>query len=121
MKPLRQFDDIQIGKDCTELTGDHQNKLFFECEFSKLNGLTLKNCVLDRSKFTTQSVKDALGLTVTLDCFSFKDVEMSPLLFDLFLSLLTMTKGNDEKRAALIDVIGKSRAESLNRLLRCIE
>lgn len=121
MEPLRKFNNISIGKDCTQLTGTHENELFFECMFNKLTDLTLKNCVLDRSQFATASVRDALGLTVTLDCHSFSGVELSPLVFDLILSLLLMTKGNDEKRIKLEEVIGKERVAVLRRLLKVTE
>lgn len=121
MNPLRNFNKINIGKDCSDLTGFHENELFFECTFNHLKDLTLKNCVLDRSQFATASVRDALGLTVTLDCHSFNGVELSPLVFDLILSLLIMTKGNDEKVAELVKVIGTERVHALQRLLRRIE
>lgn len=118
---LRHFNKTTIGQDCSELTGAHENELFYGCEFDKLNGLTLKHCVLNGSALATTSVKNALGFTVTLDCFSFDGVELSPLLFDLYLSLLLMTKGNEDKKELLIEVIGRKRAESLQRLLKCTE
>lgn len=118
---LREFSETRIGEDCKTLSGHHENGLFFECEFKKLAGLTLKDCDLNRSKFTTDSIRDALGFTMTLGCHSFDKVEYSPLLFDLFLTLATMTKGNDEKRQKLIDVIGRSRYEAIKRTLSAIE
>src|SRR5690348_6236770 len=95
---LRDFSEINIDKDCSTLEGVHDNGLFFNCTFEKLNKLTLSNCDLNKSKFTTSKLRDALGFTMTLDCMSFRDVEYSELLFDLFLCLATMTKGNDAKR-----------------------
>lgn len=118
---LRDFDEVHIGEDCSELTGTHENGLFFECKFRKLTGLTLKDCDLNHSEFTTQAVREALGFTMTLGCHSFKGVKLSPLLFDLMLSLLTMTTGNDEKRNQLIKVIGERRYESLKRTLEVVE
>jgi hypothetical protein len=121
METLRTFSEIHIDEDCQDLTGNHENGLFFNCKFSNVRGLTLKNCDLNKSKFLTDSVKDALDFTVTLNCHSFRDVELSPLMFDLMLSLLTMTTGNDEKRKQLLDVIGQGRAAALLRVLGGME
>lgn len=118
---LREFNAVHIEEDCKDLTGVHDNELFFGCEFKKLNGLTLRNCVLDRSVFLTSDIRDSLGLTLTLDCHSFSDVEYSPLLFDLLLVLMSMTKGNDSKRAKLIEVIGQERYEKYTRVLKALE
>lgn len=118
---LREFDKVHIGEDCSLLSGCHENSLFFDCTFTNLNGLTLKDCDLNHSRFTTETIRDALGFTLTLGCHSFKGVEFSPLLFDLMLCLLTMSKGNDGKRRQLIDVIGAKRYEALMRVLNVVE
>lgn len=118
---LRQFSELHIDEDCRDLTGQHENGLFFNCKFEKLNGLTLKDCDLNRSQFVTETLRDALGLTLTLDCFSFKGVELSPLLFDLLLLMLHISAGNDEKRERLLDVIGQHRAAQLLRIIEGLE
>jgi hypothetical protein len=118
MDKLREFSNERIGEDCSTLSGTHENELFFDCIFCNLGGLTLKDCVLDRSKFTTSRLRDALGFTMTLDCHSFRDVEFSPLLFDLFMMLAYMSKGNDEKREKLLDVVGRDRAQAILRALK---
>jgi hypothetical protein len=121
MESLRKFADVHYREDCREMDGHHENELFHECTFCKLNGLTLQDCVLDRSVFTTSSVRDALGFTLTLDCHSFSGVEYSPLLFDLLLLLLYQSKGNDDKRERLLDVIGRDRAAALLKVLKRTE
>jgi hypothetical protein len=118
---LRNFTKESIRKDCRDLTGLQDNALFYECEFDKLKGLTLQNCDLNRSKFLTSSVRDALGFTLTLSCLSFRNVEYSPLLFDLLLALMTLTTGNDVKREKLLDVIGRERAAAIHKVLRALE
>lgn len=118
---LRQFSETHIEEDCRHLSGVHDNGLFFGCSFDKLNNLVLKNCDLNRSRFETSHIIDTLGFTMTLGCHSFKNVEFSELLFDLFLLLVSMTKGNDEKRAKLLDVVGRERAEALLRVLHRVE
>jgi hypothetical protein len=118
---LRQFDQTHIGEDCTNLTGMHENGLFYECTFCTLNGLTLKDCDLNQSTFLTDRISDALGFTLTLGCHSFSGVEYSPLLFDLLLTLMTMSKGNDDKREKLIEIVGRPRYEALMRALKSTE
>lgn len=103
------------------MTGHRENELFFNCQFDKVNDLVLKDCDLNQSRFTTSSVKDVLGLTMTLNCHSFQNVEFSELLFDLFMILAYKSKGNDEKREKLLDVIGRGRAAALLKVLNQIE
>lgn len=122
MNPLRDFTEIHIDEDRSQLHSlQSENALFHNCVFKDLRGVTLKNCVLDRSKFTTESVREALGFTLTLDCHSFNDVEFSPLLFDLWLFLLTTSSGNDEKREQLVNLLGKGQVDAFKRLLRSVE
>jgi len=118
---LRHFSEEHIREDCTTMTGEHEDGLFFGCRFDRLNGLTLKDCDLNRSEFQTEKVRDALGFTLTLSCLSFRNVKFSALLFDLMLCLLSMSAGNDEKRAKLRDVVGAGRFDTLMRVLKGIE
>ncbi len=121
MSRLRAFSSESIEKDCRELNGSFDNALFYGCRFEKLNNLTLKDCDLNASTFETSSVRDALGFTLSLSCLSFRGVEFSPLLFDMFLCLATMSKGNDIKREKLLDVVGRERAAVLLRVLKGVE
>ncbi len=118
---LRQFSKIHIDEDCHTLTGRHSNELFFNCKFKDLRGLQLENCDLNRSTFETESIREALGFTLSLDCNSFRAVEYSPLLFDLMLCLLSMGNGNDEKREKLKEVVGEGRYEALMKVLSRVE
>jgi CO dehydrogenase/acetyl-CoA synthase delta subunit len=114
-------EDIHIDQDVSNLSGEHWDELFFNCTFKKLNNLVLKNCELNRSKFITDKVEDALGFTLTLGCMSFSNVELSELLFDLMLCLLMKSSGNTEKRRKLIDVVGRSRVAELLKTLERLE
>jgi hypothetical protein len=118
---LHRFNKEHIDEDCENLTGRFQNELFFNCRFKKLSNLVLENCELNRSEFSTDSVRDALGLTMTLSCKSFRGVYLSPMLFDLYLLLAYMTCGNDLKREKLLDVIGRPRAAALLEVLKATE
>jgi hypothetical protein len=119
---LRTFSEIHIDEDVRHLTGSFENALFHNCTFGSLNNLTLKNCVLSDSKFTETDPTQMLGFTVTLDCNSFSDVELTPQEFDLICLLLTKTKGNTEKRAKLIkDVVGIETSRRLLTKLKTLE
>lgn len=119
--PLHEFSKTHVDADCSAIGGEHENELFYNCRFDRLEGLTLKDCELNQSEFITDSVAHAMGLTLTLGCKSFRGVTLSSLLFDLVLMLLCMTKGNTPKREKLLDVVGRPRAAALMRLLGATE
>ncbi|CAK0752179.1 hypothetical protein CCP3SC15_1830002 [Gammaproteobacteria bacterium] len=120
METLREFSEIHIEQGEPVHPKEYENALFFDSVFDDLRGLTLKDCDLNRSRFVTADVEKALGFTLTLNCHSFGGVEYSPLLFDLLLYLLTITKGNDAKRHELKKLLGP-RWAALNRLLPSID
>jgi hypothetical protein len=114
--------DIHIDQDLSGIgPGLHNKELFFNCTFNNLNGLSLIDCDLNRSAFTTDKVEDALGFTLTLGCRSFQDVTFSELLFDLMLCLLIKSKGNTEKRKQLINLMGRSKVATLLKTLERLE
>lgn len=86
-----------------------------------LAGATLKDCVLRGTRLDITKAADVLNFTVTLNCHSFNNVELSDYLFDLYLVLLLKTKGNTEKRRKLIDIIGKDRVYSILKELEQLE
>lgn len=119
--PGRDWNEVHIREDCTSIKGKHDNGLFFGCKFDDLRGVSLTNCDLSTSQFVTDDIRKAMNFTMTLNCHSFRDIELSEELFDLYLALLLTTKGNDEKRDKLADVIGRRKAERLLSLLKRLE
>ena len=117
-KVLRTFSAIHIDEDVRSLKGSHQNELFHNCTFGELKDLELTHCCLNGSKFTEVDPTKMLGFSVTLDCNSFSGVELSSEIFDLICMLLVKTKGNVEKRQALIKhVVGSQKSrEYLTKL-----
>jgi hypothetical protein len=75
--------------------------LLYGCKLENLRGTLLAHCCLAESQIAPRTIEDMVGFTVTLDCFSWKDVQLNELALDLMLYLLTLGKGNDEKRAML--------------------
>lgn len=110
-----------IDQNCENLTGHFKGVIFHNCTFKKLNGLVLEDCVLMNSRFLTDDIEDALGFTLTLQCNSFRDVEFSPLLFDLYLLMAVKSSGNTEKRKKLIEIVGKERSYELLKILSSLE
>jgi hypothetical protein len=91
-----------------------QRAVFYNCTFNKLAGADLKNCVLYGSTFAMTKPEDIIGLTVTMDCKTFDNLELSPDVFDLLLMLICRTKGNNKKRLAIIEqVVGHDRSVQL--------
>src|SRR6185503_2882822 len=114
---LRSWTEIHIREDNVVLEPRvYRDALFRECVITKCSGATLINCCLAESKFDIHRVEDMLGFTVTMDCGSFANVELSDQVFDHLLLLLIREKGNKEKRLKLIEALGGKRkvAELLN-------
>jgi Zn-finger protein len=119
---LRKFSESHIDEDVRNLSGTFENALFYNCTFEKLNALTLKDCVLDQSRFTAKHPREMLGFTLTLNCHSFHDVELSEEVLDTLLLLICKSKGNLEKRLKIInDVVGRDRAIQILTLLKDLE
>jgi hypothetical protein len=120
--PLHNFSQTYIDKQLKEeFVGYHENELLFNCELHSVRGLTLKNCDLNRTRLLVEDMQKALDFTVTLDCKSFNNVELSPLLFDLLLILLLKTKGNTDKRNKIITLLGKERISELLKQMEGLE
>jgi hypothetical protein len=118
----RQYSETHIGEDCSHLRGRFFNALFYDCTFSRCDGLELSNCVLEHSKLTATEPQDILGVSLTLNCHSFSNLELSPEAFDLLMLVICKSKGNHEKRRAIIEhVVGKERAIELLRKMRTLE
>lgn len=108
-----ELPSVRDKHNCESLKGHFVGEVFYECTFKDLQGLTLENCILNKCRFFTDSVLEARNFMFTLNCNSFRNVEFSPLLFDLFLCMALKSKGNDEKRRKLVEVIGRERVIEL--------
>jgi hypothetical protein len=110
----RVYSEKHYDEALPRLSGHHENGLFFNCQFDDIRGLTLKDCVLTRSEFVTDTVAKAIGFTMSVgDCNTFADVKYSELLFDLLLCQMIKTKGNTEKRRKLVELLGRDRVHQL--------
>lgn len=89
--------------------------MFFNCVLKRLRGATFEHCSLQGSSIEPDRLEDLLGCTITLDCFSWRYVSLNCLCFDAMLYLLSITKGNDEKRAILKRIISEENREHLEK------
>jgi hypothetical protein len=103
---LRDYHSIHIDEHIPVLSGYYDNVLFYNCTIDAVKNAHLHNCVLTGSTFPGQSLADFQGLTLTLDCHSFYNVELSEAALDYILMLLVKTRGNNEKREKIIEAIG---------------
>ena len=114
----RRFSETHLSEDCRLFSNlEVSNGLFFDCDFENISKATLKNCDLNRSRIKPKTFRDMLDVTLTLNCHTFNEVELNELAFDAILALLISTKGNDLKRAKLVDVIGRSRYNKIKKIM----
>lgn len=76
-------------------------ELFYNCRFENVRNATFADCCLLNSKFDARNLTDVLGVTMSLDCFTFSGLEFNEAAFSGIVKLMSLTKGNDEKRAIL--------------------
>src|SRR5574343_302204 len=118
----RQFSEINISADCLNFSDVYkENGLFFDCIFEDLNNASLVRCDLNKSKIKPRTLKDILNVTVTLNCHTFKGVELNELCFDSILTLLCLTEGNELKKQKLISIIGEKKFAAYKKIIGDIE
>lgn len=119
---LRFAKEKHMSEEFLDTPPPTSNAEFWDCTFHKLAGATLIDCSLNGCKMAMTKPQDIIGLSLTLDCFTFSNLELSPEVFDFMLLLLCKTKGNVDKRKALLEnVVGHDRAIHLLREFENLE
>ena len=119
---FRVFKEIHNREVFEEAPSSKNNVEFYNCTFKKLANATLTNCSLSGCKFDMTKPEDIIGLSLTMDCFTFSNLELTPEVFDLLLLLICKTKGNTEKRLAIIEnIVGHDKSVELLRTLEHLE
>jgi hypothetical protein len=109
-------------EDLSEIRGRRFSRtLFATCRFEDMRGAHFEHCCFIYSKIQPRSLSDILGVTLTLDCFTFDTLEFNELGLDAILYLLTMTKGNDEKREIIKRLISPDNATDFAKLFAKLE
>lgn len=119
---MRDFNADYIDKDFTEFCPTiNENVLYYNCKFKDIHNVTFKDCVMTQSELVAENIREVLGVTITLDCNSFRNVKLPEFVLDLFLLLLTKTRGNSKKRKQILDIVGKEKAVELLKSLDVTE
>jgi Zn-finger protein len=119
---FRVFKEIYNRVVFDEVPPPKNNVEFYNCTFHKLGNASLTNCSFNGCKFAMTNPEDIIGLNIAMDCFTFSNLELSPEVFDMLLLLICKTKGNADKRRAIIEsVVGHDRSIELLRTLERVE
>lgn len=119
---LRLLTEKHIDEEFKEAPPSKRGAEFYDCTFHRLAGVDLLDCTLYGSKFVMKNPEDVIGLGITLDCYTFNNLELSPEVFDFLMLLICKTKGNNEKRRVILEnVVGHDRAIELLRTFKNLE
>ncbi len=114
---LREYSEVHQGAALPNVEGRRFfNALLSGCVFRRVTDAQFVRSVLHGSKLDASDIRDFLGVTMTLDCFTFEGLQLSPEAFDAILFLLTMTKGNDAARARVEACMDHHRLKLYRRL-----
>lgn len=98
-----------------------ENELFSGCRFTRLARAQFIHCDLRESEIAVRDIRDMLGVTATLDCFTFEGVKLSEVAVDGLLFLLTLAAIPQEKKDAIRALIPSARLEFFDRIFERIE
>lgn len=110
---------IHDSQNLPDVSGKHfVRELFYGCRFENVRNATFQQCCLLNSKFDARNLTDVLGVTMSLDCFTFSGLEFNDAAFSGIVQLLSLTKGNDEKRAILRRLASEQSIQEHDQLMQ---
>lgn len=118
---LREFSASHIDKTFETITGTHENALFYNCTFHNVRNARFINCDLNQSRFVSEDPKDFMGLVVSLDCFTFGNIELSEPALLCLLSMILKTKGNTAVRKSLLGALDHTKMFTLLKNFETLE
>ena len=121
IRPTQIF-DANYYRETLDLSSARQVRaLIRECDIIGLRGAQLINCTMTGSRVLVNDVRGLLGVTLTMDCLTFEDVEVPEILLDLLLYLLTRTRGNESKRGSIRALIDGRRVREFDKIFPLLE
>jgi len=121
-KPLRQFSETHIDERLPDLRGlRFRDALFHDCRIGRVAGAVFERCAMAGSSVEVDDPRDLLGVTATLDCFTFRGLRLSSVALDALIFLLTMTVGNDATRKKLESCIDPRRLQLFRTMFPNLE
>lgn len=119
---LRQYSETHFDKNLGDVSGRRFiNALLSRCKFTKVKDAQFLHCVMEGSEIACTDLHDLLGASITLSCFSFEGLKLSPETLDAILFLLTISDGNEETRERIRQIIDPQRLRLLERAFPQIE
>lgn len=113
---MSEYSEVHWGE-TVDLTGQRlQDAQFHDCVITGLRNTWLVGCDMAGSKVDIRDPVGILDATLTVNCYTFKDVELSEMVFDSMIYLLSLGNGNDAKRRALREMVEPSRLRLFDRV-----
>lgn len=118
---MKNFDARYVDIENLQLYGRYENTLIFNCSIHNLENVQLLNCDLNYSKLLIDNIINLRNFSCTMNCGTFENVELSPLIFDLILMLLIKSRGNEQRRKRLFRMLGVERIRDLGQQMDKLE
>lgn len=118
---LRQFSSKHIDKTFETITGTFENALFFNCTFHNVRNARFINCDLNQSRFVSERPEDFMGLVVSLDCFTFGNIELSETAILCLLAMILKTRGNTTLRKTILSATDHEKMFTLLKRFTTLE
>lgn len=116
------FNQVFENQTFESLSGTFIHCTFRNCTFKRVSGLSLIDCSLWGSRLISDKFEDFLGFSITMQCKSVDELELSETAFDSVLLLLLKTSGNTEKRRKILsEVLGKDKVRNYLKRFSTLE
>jgi hypothetical protein len=112
---------VHIDETFETITGTFENALFFNCTFHDVRNAQFINCDLNQSRFVSDKPEDFMGLVVSLDCFSFSNIELSETAILCLLAMILKTKGNTALRKTILAATDHNKMFTLLKSFNTLE
>ena len=118
---MRHWRETHHREDLGDLSGRRiENALLADCRITGLAGARIANCDLRGTEIDIQDLRKLLGVTVTLDCFTFDGLKPSEFVVDAMTYLLSTCDIADSKRQQLRSTIDSSRLQHFDRAFKVL-
>lgn len=120
-RPMGKWTQVLVGESLGDVSGRRfERAVLRDCTITKVNGARFINCDLYHSALEVDEIYHMLGVTITLDCFSFEGLRLSEVALNSILFLLTTTLGNDSKRQRILGLLSEDEVYRFRRLFECL-
>ena len=119
---LRNWRAVRHNQDLGDVSGRRfVNELISGCKVSRVAGAIFLGCDLRGTEVAIDDIRDLVGVSLTLDCFSFHFLKLSPVATDGLLYLISLADIPQDKKDAIRALIPSSRLEEFETAFRTVE